>query len=445
MAAFRPLSRFAPLAPHRGLRRGVIPGLVVVLWGISAAFAGEAPRFVFNDEQGGRFPIGYYTLPPRDEALKELAASGINLVRCRDKADLDRCKEAGLFGWVSLPVDAGPTDALKKRVLELRDHPALAVWEGPDEIVWNFTAYSGLAETANITRDDWTFQRPNAVAFARKEAARILPRMNEAIQFVRDNDPKHRPFWINEAADSDAFYVRQYMDRIDATGCDLYPVKSWPTDLSTIGKITDRWRLVGRDKPVWMVLQAFSWHKGRPWKYPDPAYPTFEQTRFMAWDAIVHGARGIFYWGSEFVDDSRFPQSIFAMTAELSALEPFLVGLAYEGPGTFESGIARPTVRLLDADLEGKTRNGVRMTIRQHKDDWLIALVNEDNIPHHGVEVRGLEALDLEGRGFVLLHGDEPVKIDNGELMTRLQPYQAKVFATSRKWESPRRAGRDYR
>jgi hypothetical protein len=332
-------------------------------------------------------------------------------------------------------------------VLELRDHPALGVWDGPDEIVWNFTAYSGLAETANITRDDWIAQRPNAVAYARKEAAKILPRMNEAIRFIRDNDPVHRPFWINEAGDSDAFYVRQYMDHIDATGCDFYPVKAWPTDLSAIGKITDRWRMVGRDKPVWMVLQAFSWHKVRPWRYPDPAYPSFEQTRFMAWNAIVHGARGIFYWGSQFVDDGRFMPSILAITAELSALQPFLVAPALEAPaGALESGVARPTVRLLEADLEGKARNGVRMTIRQHQDDLLIALVNEDDIPHHGVEVRGLEALgSVEGRDLVLLYGDEPVKIQHGELITRLQPYQAKVFATSPKWESPRRVGRDYR
>lgn len=418
---------------HRRILRAAFPGLLLALIA-SGAFAGENDGFL-HTTTGVRFPIGFYDIPDRDDGLKEMAASGINLVRCGGKADLDRCKKAGLLGWIPLAVDAGPTDALKARVLELRDHPALAVWEGPDEVVWNFTAYSGLAESANITRDDWTFQRPNAVAYARRKAAEIMPRMNQAIDFVRKNDPKHRPFWINEAGDSDVIYVRQYMDSIDATGCDFYPVKAERRDLTSIGKMTDRWRMTGRDKPVWMVLQAFSWHKVRPEKYPAPAYPTFDETRFMAWDAIVHGARGILYWGSQFVDDRAFLPSIYAMTAELAALEPFLVGPEVQGP----------TIRLIEADLDGKTKRGVRMSVRAAGDDCLIALVNEDDIPHPGVEVRNLDDLRIEAAELVLLYGDETVKVVNDELTTRMQPHEVKLFATSRKWESPRRSGRDYR
>jgi hypothetical protein len=431
------------------------PALFLALF-CPCAFAEEHDGFL-HTEKGVRFPIGFYELPGRDHELKEMAASGINLVRCGTRADLDRCKEAGLLGWIPLPVDAGPTDALKARVLELRDHPALAVWEGPDEVVWNFTMFSGLAETANITREDWRFQRPSAVAYARKEAAKIMPRMNQAIKFVRENDPKHRPFWINEAGDSDVIYVRQYMDSIDATGCDFYPVKAERRELISIGKITDRWRMTGRDKPVWMVLQAFSWHKVRPEKYPDVAYPTFDETRFMAWDAIVHGARGIFYWGSQFIDDRGFLPSIYAMTAELAALEPFLIGTSPEDLQKIDRRAHAdqkppelPSVRLVEADLEGRTKLGVRMTFRQVGEEWLIALVNEDDIPHHGVEVRGLDFAGspggLEVREFHLLYGDETVKVSReGELMTRMQPYEVKLFATSRKWESARRTGRDYR
>lgn len=449
MAPVEPL----PMTARSRVLRVAILGLLLARVG-SGALAGEKDGFL-HTEKGLRFPIGFYELPDRDHALKEMAASGINLVRCGNKADLDRCEKAGLLGWIPLPVDAGPTDALKARVLELRDHPALAVWEGPDEVVWNFTAFSGLAESANITRDDWRFQRPNAVAHARKEAAKIMPRMRQAIDFIRKNDPKHRPFWINEAGDSDVIYVRQYMDSIDATGCDFYPVKAERRDLSAIGKMTDRWRMTGRDKPVWMVLQAFSWHKVRPEKYPDPAYPTFDETRFMAWDAIVHGARGIFYWGSQFVDDRGFIPSIYAITAELSALEPFLISPSPEDVkhhperyGEVAAGVKFPEVRLIEADLEGKTKHGVRMTIRGTGDDVLIVLVNEDDVPHHGVEVQRFDALGggVAGREFHLLYGDETVKFtDEGELMTRMQPHEVKLFATSHKWESPRRSGRDYR
>lgn len=440
-----PPSASIPTMGRRSKVQAVLLTLFLTL--LAGKVGAEGPRDgLLRAGEKPRFPIGFYAMPDRDDGLKAMAEAGINLVRCRDRAELDRCREAGLLGWIPLPVDAGLTDALKTRVIELRDHPALGVWEGPDEIVWNFTTFSGLAETANITRDDWLYQRPNAVAYARKEAAKILPRMREAIDFVRRNDPKHRPFWINEAGDSDVIYVREYLGSIDVAGCDIYPVKAEGTNLAAVGKMTDRWLMTGRGKPVWMVLQACSWHRVRPERYKQEAYPSFSQTRFMAWDAVVHGARGILYWGSEFVDDSRFLTSIYAMTAELAALQPFLIGLSPEDAKNLEPDVERrlPKVRLIEADLEEKTRRGVRMTFRQaERDQFLIALVNEDDIPHHGVEIRGLDF--LEGRDLVLLYGDEAVKIVDGELMTRMQPYETKLFATSRRWESSRRSGRDFR
>jgi hypothetical protein len=54
-------------------------------------------------------------------------------------------------------------------------------------------------------------------------------------------------------------------------------------------------------KPVWMVLQAFSWEllqNPLPEKYDVKQFPSYKHSRIMAWDAILHGAKGILYWGS---------------------------------------------------------------------------------------------------------------------------------------------------
>ena len=59
-----------------------------------------------------------------------------------------------------------------------------------------------------------------------------------------------------------------------------------------------------------------------------------------------------------------------------------------------------------------------------------------------GVEVTGL--IDLEGTEFALLYGNESITITRGELVTRMMPYQVKVFATSRKWETCLCQGRDF-
>ena len=183
---------------------------------------------------------------------------------------------------------------MRKQIETLRNHPALAVWEGPDEIVWTFTAYSFLKERAGFTREDWNNQIPKAVNYAKKEGDKIITKMNEGIRLVQELDERNLPFWVNEAADSDVKYVRDYIGSIDITGCDYYAVRKDGTDLQSIGRLVDRWDAIGRGKPVWMVLQGFSWHKVKDGR--KRLYPSYHQSRFMAYDAISHGARGIFYW-----------------------------------------------------------------------------------------------------------------------------------------------------
>src|SRR5580765_8317819 len=54
-------------------------------------------------------------------------------------------------------------------------------------------------------------------------------------------------------------------------------------------------RAVAGQKPFWMTLQiAFSGvaNQGRTLKFP-----TFAEQRFMAWEAIINGARGLTWFG----------------------------------------------------------------------------------------------------------------------------------------------------
>ena len=174
----------------------------------------------------------------------------INLIRCGNRDALDLAHEQGMMGWVPLSVQQGATPGLRKQIETLRNHPALAVWEGPDEIVWTFTAYSFLKERAGFTREDWNNQIPKAVNYAKKEGDKVITKMNEGIRLVRELDERNLPFWVNEAADSDVKYVRDYIDSIDITGCDYYAVRKAGTDLQSIGRLVDRWDAIGRGKPV---------------------------------------------------------------------------------------------------------------------------------------------------------------------------------------------------
>jgi len=391
------------------------------------------------------FPIGFYELPKDDTQLKTMAESGVNLVRCGNKENLDRVKNLGMMGWVSLPVHSGVTDNLRKQIESLVDHPALAVWEGPDEIVWNFTAFSHLWRKDRIGvfehEGEWWMQTPLVIEYSEEKAKEIMPNMREAIQLVRSLDKHNRQFWINEARDSDLKFVRQYIDYVDITGCDDYPVRADGNYKAVrVGNSTERWQQIGRGRPVWMVLQGFSWSDLEE-HADDVAYPTFAESRLMAYDCIARGARGILYWGSSYLKSTgreAFRESLYALTSELATLQPFLIAPEerYVQIKVIE-GRRRP-----DQELPDYPKLGVRMTTRRTGRDWLIILVNEDDKMHMGVEVSGLD--DLNGMDFVLLYGDETVTVNRGELVTRMMPYEVKVFATSRKWETDQRKGRDF-
>ena len=278
----------------------------------------------------------------------------------------------------------------------------------------------------------WDKQTPNAIEYSEKKGKEILQAINTNIKQIRKFDSKNRPIWMNEATYCDLKFVREYTDAVDVIGVDNYPVKETQRDVTVIGDITKRWAKIGRNKKaVFMVLQAFSWNElGDYYGAKTAVYPSFKESRFMAYDAIVNGASGILYWGSQHSKNELFLTSILSLTNELDKLQPFLV----EVDQTVK-------IDLIEAEhfVDDK---GVRVTVKRHGDDWIIILVNEDNRSHFGVEISGLESLN--GTNMKLLYGTEEYSVKHGELITRLMPLQVKVFATSLKWQSTNLEGRDF-
>jgi hypothetical protein len=375
------------------------------------------------------FPIGFYEYPADPDTLLDMAQAGVNLVRCGNLEQLDRVGDLGMRAWVSMSVQDGLTDELRQRAATLWNHPALAIWEGPDEIVWTFTAYSFLKERAGFTREDWNNQLPIAVNYAASVGNDLMARMRTSIQWLKRNDPKGRPFWINEAADSDASYARGYVDDIDIIGCDYYAVRAAGTDLQSTGRLVERWDAIGKGRPVWMVLQGFSWHTIHQDR--KRLYPSFAQSRFMAYDAIVHGARGLLYWGTETIDDADFRQSLYALTSEIAAIATFL-----------HKDNITPLAAHVIPDLFEAKGNGVK-AIQCHRDGHSVLIVlNKDSHRHLAVEVKGLELLN--GRRLHLLYGNEVQRPEDGTIITRIQGDTVKVFTTDPSLATGIQKGRDF-
>ena len=73
----------------------------------------------------------------------------------------------------------------------------------------------------------------------------------------------------------------------------------------------------------------------------------------------------------------------------------------------------------------------------------MLILVNEDNHRHLGVDVTGL--LAVEGRELSLLYGSQSAKVTDASLVTRMQPFDVKLFCTTKqRFERQREDGRDF-
>ena len=154
-----------------------------------------------------------------------------------------------------------------------------------------------------------------------------------------------------------------------------------------------------------MVLQGFSWELLQD---PLPAhlnprmFPTYKDSRFMAWEAILHGAKGILYWGSYKVSSkSLFWQAITGVTKEIAALEAFLTGSELKG---------RITVKPIQ--FTGSVPTRVVYTLRKYKEDYLLVVLQEDL--NQALDVSGLGF--LEGKVLHELTTDRTYRVKDGRI-----------------------------
>jgi len=264
------------------------------------------------------FPIGIYHYPeglPLEPRLEELAEAGFNTVLSglTSSTDfMDSAHEHGIgvlptLGWnmvLSAEGDEAKRQYLRENIERLKGHPALLGYEAPDEIAW--VDYS-----------------------QRSDPGGNLEGVLRGYRYIRSIDPD-TPIWMNHAPRNTVEYLRSYSEAGDVLGTDIYPVPAGKghsdldQSLNCVGQYTEKLEEVGQGKPIYMVLQGFSWedlHQGSM-----APQPNWVETRFMAYDAICHGANGIIYWGMRF---TRLEDDIWGhlkrIASEMRDLTPVLL------------------------------------------------------------------------------------------------------------------------
>jgi hypothetical protein len=275
------------------------------------------------------FVIGAYDLPS-GMTLREGKAMGFNLVRAPAKKEFwDEAHEPGLFVWHSFGVRldfASETNADKKASIKstietFSAHPSLLFWESVDEPAW-------------------TDKNP--------AKARTMPEgLVEGYRYLKSLDANH-PVYLNHAPRNMVETLRRYNDACDIVCADIYPIvpRGMRTtyaitpdgrhgDLpnqtpSCVGEFVDKMkRVADPDQAVFIVLQGFSWEAASRKDNPDKAlivYPSSHESRFMAYNAVIHGVNGLLYWGLHSVPrEHPFVDDLRRVLNELQALTPVLV------------------------------------------------------------------------------------------------------------------------
>jgi hypothetical protein len=315
------------------------------------------------------FPLGLSDPPPLgnaapggNDAWAEIASAGANFIRsgrsdwslaqidqqiAQERLRMDHAGARHLFCWPRLTEAAAnlPTTAnsvaeqlLVRIVNGLKDHPALGAWKGVDE-------------PANPNR-------PATIA-----AAGLV----RAYTKLKQLDANH-PVVITQAPLGSAADLVRYRPAFDITGADVYPIAYPPgehtdlpnKDISVVGDVTKKMIQAAGAKPIWMTLQI-AWSGMLPrQQHPDlvPRFPTLQQERFMAYQAIVNGARGLVFFGGDLtaVMRPRDAQLGWNWTFWELVLRPLLIELASPSvrPALVASAVAGVQASASDVELTAR-------------------------------------------------------------------------------------------
>ncbi|MGC8739543.1 MAG: hypothetical protein ACP5UA_13000 [Candidatus Hydrogenedens sp.] len=309
-------------------------------------------------------------------------------------------------------------------------HPSFLVWEMPDEALWNIFFRNNEAkrykepqaiqeklkqitdeklkvelssklqkageyynrglwvEGEEIVNQIWqkigeTSPFANySMANIEKFKAEELERLHQAYQIIKEVDPKH-PVWANHAPRNSMESLREFSKCADIVGCDIYPVPMHPklrhSDLmdqtmASVGAYTRRMQNIDPQKPVWMVIQGFDWGMLQGDVYERSGSeqkgfrsPTLNEIRFMGFDCIVNGARGILFWGTYYVPrDMQLWSDLVTFAKEIKSLQSVLSA----------EDILQP-VNITQDEIFGSGDRGVLALVKVYQQKPWILLVNE--------------------------------------------------------------------
>jgi len=359
------------------------------------------------------FIIGSYHHPKTADPFKTLSQNGYNYVRVKpDSIELDKARNNNLNAWLYTTIFAkeDPTKAEEKLVdlvNKFKDHPALLYWEISDEpaFTWN------------------------------SKEARVSPKqMKKVYDIIHKTDGKHDVI-TNHGPVNLISTLKKYNNSTEVVAVDVYPVIPQGIKpsyalfddglqgdllnpyLSQVGEYIDKMKtVVDESKPVFAVLQGFSWEMLKPEKERDLSmvlYPTYDESRFMAYNAIVHGANGILIWGTKYTPQpSKFIDDLYAVTRELAKIQEVLA-----------SQSTLNDIELEYHELGFSVDSGIEFITKEINGDTYLISVNSDKNPVR-VTISGLDKF----KSIEVVEENRTLKIYNGKIIEDFKPFAVHIY-----------------
>ncbi|MHC4444492.1 MAG: hypothetical protein ACYTBZ_09115 [Planctomycetota bacterium] len=312
------------------------------------------------------FPIGLYSYPkhdPKVDVYESMAKAGFNfymLPLSATKEQLDAAQANGIKIILRLGhlmnLSGTPKElAKKKKALTERivpeslayKHPAVVALEGPDEPLWGIKIRQQKRYQVLLGHATWA-RSPEQI----KEIADFLNGLRDGYAEIRRLCGKRYQVWLNFAPRSDEDELRWFTElpvvgpyaqdgrtTADVFGTDIYPTprgggnNGWIRgrlvgSAAAVGAFTEKLGRAVNPHPFYMVLQGCGiseWDAKLVEAGKNQRRPTFSELQFMVFDALVHGASGILYWGANYIDDqSLYWRHISRVNRQLRALAPVL-------------------------------------------------------------------------------------------------------------------------
>ncbi len=292
-------------------------------------------------------------------------------------------------------------DRLRRVVRFFKNNPGMGVWKGADEPQWGKIP---------------------------------VPAVERAYQIIHEEDPDH-PVWIVQAPRGTVDELRAYNSTFDIGGVDIFPV-SYPMGrhldesdknrtISVVGDYTRKMMSVTEgEKPVWLTLEiAFS--GTYPPRHP-LRFPTFHQQRFMTYDAIINGARGLVYFGGRLpatLSDRDRPYG-WNWTYWERVLRPIIEEVGDKGP--LAQALCAPNSKL-PVKASG---NAIELCMRDVGRDAFVLACCRDPEKTALIEFTGLP--NDASKGEVLFESPRTVTAKNGSFSDWFAPYDVHVYKFTR-------------